>query len=85
MTAPFDFNDSPNFKQVMRDYLSATTHELFNHSFHPGRLRANFPLNDNQETAGSRRFAKHNGALPQLSPKPEASSHRLQVFRSDCF
>ncbi len=40
MTAPFDFNDSPNFKQVMRDFLPATTHTPFHHSLqHTNRAR----------------------------------------------
>jgi hypothetical protein len=43
MTAPFDFNDSLNFKQVMRDYLSAMRHKLFNHSFHFGSAPPIFP------------------------------------------
>lgn len=51
MTAPFDFNDSPNFKQVMRDYLLALRQKLFNHSFHPGSAPPIFP-----STTISRRF-----------------------------
>ena len=61
MTAPFDFNDSPNFKQVMRDYLSATTHKLFNHSFHLGSAPPIFP-------ATSIRRRRGRAALPSQMP-----------------
>ena len=61
MTAPFDFNDSPNFKQVMRDYLSATTHKLFKHRFHPGSAPPIFPA-----TSISRRRGR--AALPSQTP-----------------